>query len=180
MAIYCGVDFHSRQVVAWCDTSDGEIRITELDHSDLQKAPEFYASLPGQVIIGLEASGYSQWFEDLLFELKREVRIGNAAEIRKRARSRQENDRPDAETILDLLLKDEFPQIYRPDPETRAITAETPASPPPGPTADQGDQSPPCHRHRRRLVHQVETDDRRWAKEAQGAPPESGPSAATR
>jgi hypothetical protein len=71
MPIYCGVDFHAQQqVVAWCDISDGEIRITKLDHSDLQKVREFYNSLPSQVIIGLEASGYSQWFEDLLFELR--------------------------------------------------------------------------------------------------------------
>lgn len=154
MPIYCGVDFHARQqVVAWCDTSDGEIRITKLDHSDLQKLREFYGSLPSQVIIGLEASGYSQWFEDLLFELKHEIRIGNAAEIRKRARSRQKNDRRDAENILDLLLKNEFPQIYRPNAESRAVTAETPASSPPGPVAYQGNQSPPRHRHQRRLVY---------------------------
>jgi transposase len=122
MPIYCGVDFHARQqVVAWCDTSDGEIRITKLDHTDLEKAREFYSAFSGQVIVGLEACGYSQWFEDLLFELKHEVRIGNAAEIRKRARSRQKNDRRDAENILDLLLKNEFPQIYLPNAESRAV-----------------------------------------------------------
>lgn len=122
MPIYCGVDFHARQqVVAWCDTSDGEIRITKLDHSGLEKVREFYAAFSGQVLVGLEASGYSQWFEELLFELQHEVRIGNAAEIRKRARSRQKTDRRDAETILDLLLKDEFPRIYRPDAASRAI-----------------------------------------------------------
>ena len=122
MPIYCGFDFHARQqVVAWCDTSDGEIRITKLDHSDLEKVRQFYSAFSGQVIVGLEASGYSQWFEDLLFELKHEVRIGNASEIRKRARSRQKNDRRDAENILDLLLKNEFPQIYRPNAESRAV-----------------------------------------------------------
>src|SRR5215475_13432033 len=122
MTIYCGVDFHARQqVVAWCDTSDGEIRIIKLDHTDLEKVREFYSAFSSQVIVGLEASGYSQWFEDLLFELKHEVRIGNASEIRKRARSRQKTDRRDAENILDLLLKNEFPQIYRPDAESRAI-----------------------------------------------------------
>lgn len=73
------------------------------------------------MIVGLEACGYSQWFEDLLFELKHEVRIGNATEIRKRARSRQKTDRRDAENILDLLIKNEFPQIYRPTAESRAI-----------------------------------------------------------
>ena len=58
MPIYCGVDFHARkQVAAWCDTSDGEIRIAKLDHTDLEKAREFYSAFSGQVIVGLEASG---------------------------------------------------------------------------------------------------------------------------
>ena len=122
MPIYCGVDFHARQqVVAWCDTSDGEIQSLKLDHSDLEKVREFYTSFTGQVIIGLEACGYSQWFEDLLFEINIEPQVGNAAEIRKRARSRQKTDLRDAELILDLLLKNEFPRIYRPNAESRAI-----------------------------------------------------------
>ncbi len=122
MPIYCGVDFHARQqAVAWCDTNDGEIRFLQLDHSDPRKVREFYASFSGELIVGLEACGYSQWFEDLLFELHIEPRIGNAAEIRKRARSRQKTDRRDAELILDLLLKNEFPRIYRPNAESRAI-----------------------------------------------------------
>src|SRR5215470_18408371 len=122
MPTYCGVDFHSRQqLVVWCDTSDGEIRSIKLDHSEIEKVRAFYVSLQGPVIVGLEATGYSQWFEDLLFELKHEVWIGDAAEIRKRARSRQKTDQRDAETILDLLLKNEFPRIYRPDAASRSI-----------------------------------------------------------
>lgn len=122
MSTYCGVDFHSRQqLVVWCDTSDGEIHNIKLDHSEIEKVRAFYASLQGPVIVGLEATGYSQWFEDLLFELGHEVWIGDAAEIRKRARSRQKTDQRDAGTILDLLLKNEFPRIYRPDAASRAI-----------------------------------------------------------
>ena len=122
MPIYCGVDFHSRQqFVAWCDTTDGEIRSLKLDHSEIERLRTFYSSFQGPVIVGLESSGYSQWFEDLLFELNHEVWIGNAAEIRKRARSRHKTDRRDAELILDLLLKNEFPRIYRPNPESRAV-----------------------------------------------------------
>lgn len=122
MPIYCGVDFHSRQeVVAWCNTEDGEICFIKLDHSQVEKVREFYSAFSGEVIVGLEACGYSQWLEDLLFELKIETRIGNAAEIRKRARSRHKTDYRDAELILDLLLQDEFPRIYRPNPESRAI-----------------------------------------------------------
>jgi transposase len=79
MPIYCGVDFHSRQqLVVWCDTNDGEIQIIKLDHSEIEKVRAFYSSLHGPVIVGLEATGYSQWFEDLLFEFKHEVWIGDA------------------------------------------------------------------------------------------------------
>lgn len=122
MPTYFGVDFHSRQqVVAWCDTADGEIRCRQLEHTELEKVRQFYAAFSGELIVGLEACGYSQWFEDLLFELHIEPQIGNAAEIRKRARSRQKTDRRDAELMLELLLKNEFPRIYRPPAASRTL-----------------------------------------------------------
>jgi transposase len=119
---YCGIDFHARQQhIALMEAENGEIKVVKLEHKDPERVRKFYAQLPRPVVVGLEAGGYSAWFEEMLFELGHEVRIGNAYEIRKRARSRQKNDRRDAELILDLLLKDEFPQIHRPTPESRAI-----------------------------------------------------------
>ncbi|HZS04610.1 MAG TPA: IS110 family transposase [Blastocatellia bacterium] len=119
MPIYCGVDFHSRQqTIAWCDTRDGEIHFDKLAHQ-LDDVRAFYARFEGEVIVGLEASGYSNWFEDLLSELHHQVRVGNPAEVRARARARQKTDRRDAELLLDLLLKDEFPQIHRPSAASR-------------------------------------------------------------
>jgi len=33
MTIYCGVDFHARQqTVCYCDTTDGAVQLSELDH----------------------------------------------------------------------------------------------------------------------------------------------------
>jgi transposase len=117
MAIYCGVDFHARQqFVKWYDTADGEIHGRQLSHQSPDEVRDFYAQFTGEVIVGLEAGGYSHWFETLLHELGHEVWIGDAAEIRRRARSRQKTDRRDAELLLDLLLKDEFPRIHRPSP----------------------------------------------------------------
>jgi transposase len=57
----------------------------------------------------------------LLEELGCEVWLGHATEIRRRARWRQKNDRRDAELILDLLLHNEFPRLYRPAPESREV-----------------------------------------------------------
>jgi transposase len=93
----------------------------ELKHQNKAELRAFYAQFSGPVLVGLEASGYSPWFEQLLEELGCEVWLGDATEIRRRARRRQKNDRRDAELILDLLIHDEFPRIHRPTPTSREI-----------------------------------------------------------
>jgi transposase len=121
MAIYCGVDFHARQqTVCYCDTADGVIRLAELDHQ-VDDLRGFYSSLAGEVVVGIEASGYSTWFVELLEGLGHRVLIGDAAEVRRLAKRRQKNDRRDASLILDLLLKGEFPQVHRPPFESREV-----------------------------------------------------------
>src|SRR5215207_3051923 len=122
MAVYCGVDFHSRQqFVMWCDTRDGEIHERQLTHKSLDDVRSFYAQFSGEVIIGIEAGGYSEWFETVLQFRGHQVWIGNATEIRRRARSRQKTDRRDAQLLLDLLLKGEFPRINRPSRESLEV-----------------------------------------------------------
>ena len=81
----------------------------------------FYQQFQGQVIIGLEASGYSPWFEAMLERLGYEVWLGDATEIRRRARWRQKSDRRDAELIWDLLVHNEFPRLHQPAPESREV-----------------------------------------------------------
>jgi transposase len=113
MTIYCGVDFHARvQTVSYCDSTQGEIHTIDLNHQtdDLRS---FYSQFKGDVIVGLEASGYSPWFEQMLEGLGHQVWIGDAAEIRRMAKRRQKNDRRDAELILDLLVKGEFPRLHK-------------------------------------------------------------------
>src|SRR6185436_3197415 len=120
--IYIGVDFHARQqTICYLTTEGGEIQLHELKHQNKQEVRDFYSQFEGQVIVGLEASGYSPWFERLLEELGCEVWLGHATEIRRRARWRQKNDRRDAELILDLMLHDEFPRLHRPAVQSREI-----------------------------------------------------------
>jgi len=120
--IYIGVDFHARQqTICYLKTETGELVTLELRHQDKEKVRTFYAEFHGQVIVGLEASGYSPWFERLLEELGHEVWLGHATEIRRRARWRQKNDRRDAELILDLMLHDEFPRLHRPSVQSREV-----------------------------------------------------------
>ena len=123
MAVYIGVDFHARQqTISYLTTEDGEIRHLQLDHGQPQAVRQFYEQFAGQrVIVGFEASGYAAWFEELLEELGYEIWIGHATAIRTFARRRQKNDRRDAELILDLLVRGDFPRIHRHSAESRAV-----------------------------------------------------------
>ena len=113
MTLYIGVDFHPhQQTVCLGDTATGETRTIDLAH-DVDKVREFYTSLPEPAIIGVEASARAQWFENMLFEIGHKLFVGNPVLIRKRATSRHKNDRRDAELILELLMRDEFPALWR-------------------------------------------------------------------
>ena len=120
--IYIGVDFHARQqTICYLKTETGELVTCELKHQDKQQVRAFYEQFAGSVIVGLEASGYSPWFERMLEELGCEVWLGHATEIRRRARWRQKNDRRDAELILELMLHDEFPRLHRGAVQSREV-----------------------------------------------------------
>ena len=121
MTTYRGVDFHAhQQTICYCDTADGLIQCRELHH-DKDDVRAFYSQFTGDVVVGLDASGYSTWFVEPLESLGHQVFIGDATEIRRRACSRQKTDRRDAELMLDLLLRQEFPQVHRPSFESREI-----------------------------------------------------------
>jgi hypothetical protein len=102
-------------------TETGELITAELKHQPKTAVRSFYEQFSGQVIVGLKASGYSPWFEQLLEELGHQVWLGDATEIRRRAGWRQKNDRRDAELILDLMLHDEFPRLHRPSLQSREV-----------------------------------------------------------
>ena len=58
--IYIGVDFHARQqTICYLTTDSGELLLHQLRHQDKEAVRAFYAQFRGQVIVGLEASGYS-------------------------------------------------------------------------------------------------------------------------
>ena len=92
--IIIGVDYHpSDQYIAFVDAETGESDERRLNHSD-GEAERFYRELAAQgasVRVGMETTGYSRWFERLLAELRIELWIGDAAEIKTR-RVRKQND----------------------------------------------------------------------------------------
>src|SRR6516164_8233410 len=115
-----GCDYHpSVQQIAWVDTETGETKERRLKHSDLE-AERFYRELKEQgfrVRVGMEATGYARWFERLLGELGFELWVGDPGQIRAKQVKKQKNDRLDAEHILKLLMKDDFPRLWEVCPD---------------------------------------------------------------
>jgi transposase len=119
-----GVDYHpSDQYIAFADTETGECGERRLNHSD-GEAKKFYEDLRQRGInvrVGMEATGYSRWFERLLAELGIEVWIGDAAKIKTKRVRKQKTDRQDAQLLLKLLLENNFPRLWVPSPENRDL-----------------------------------------------------------
>ena len=122
--IIIGVDYHpSDQYIAFVDTETGEYGERQLNHSE-GEAEKFYRELAARgvsVRVGMEATGYSRWFERLLAELGIEVWIGDAAEIKTKRVRKQKTDREDARLLLQLLRENNFPRIWVPSPENRDL-----------------------------------------------------------
>src|SRR5438132_9758606 len=112
---------HTRSLCDWSsDVCSSDLR--RLEHPE--EAEKFYRELAAQgmkVRVGMEASGHARWFERLLSELQFELWIGDAAEISSRRVRKQKTDRQDAQLILKLMLKDDFPQIWVPSWENRDL-----------------------------------------------------------
>jgi len=121
--IIIGVDYHPGfQQIAYEDTDTGEFAERRLAHRE--EAEKFYRNLGAQgvkVRVGMEASGQARWFEGLISELRFELWIGDAAEIRTKRVRKQKTDRQDAQLILRLMLEDRFPRIWVPSWENRDL-----------------------------------------------------------
>lgn len=114
-----GCDLHSRkQQVAVLDTDTGELIEQELAHEG-DAVERFYRALPPPVTIGIETTGYTQWFHALMHRLGHTVLVGEAAKIRAMVVRKTKTDRRDARHLLDLLQHDRFPTVWLPDPGTR-------------------------------------------------------------
>src|SRR5262245_3519630 len=118
-----GCDLHSRkQQVAVLDTTTGEIFEQELAH-DGDAVERFYRALRPPVTIGIETTGYTQWFHALMHRLGHTVLVGEAGKIRAMVVRKTKTDRRDARHLLDLLKHERFPTVWMPDPDTRDLRA---------------------------------------------------------
>jgi len=119
-----GVDYHpSFQQIAFFEEETSECGERQLNHGE-GEAERFYRDLQQRgvhVRVGMEATGYSRWFERLLAELGFELWIGDPAGIKAKRVKKQKTDRKDAQLLLRLMREDNFPRIWVPGPENRDL-----------------------------------------------------------
>ena len=116
-----GCDFHpSWQQVSWLNTETGEAGEQKLVHGT-GEAKMFYQQRAAPVLIGMEATGNSQWFVEPVEDLGHEIWIGDAAQIRASYVRRQKTDKRDAAHILKLVVQGRFPRLWTPDREQRDL-----------------------------------------------------------
>ena len=116
-----GCDFHpSWQQVSWLGSETGETGEHKLVHA-AGEAKRFYEQLASPALIGMEATGNSQWFIELVQDLGHEIWIGDAAQIRASYVRKQKTDKRDAAHILKLVVEGRFPRLWTPDREQRDL-----------------------------------------------------------
>jgi transposase len=116
-----GCDFHpSWQQVSWVDTETGDCGERKLVHAT-GDAEQFYRQLAVPVLIGMEATGNSQWFIELVEDMGHTILIGDAAQIRASYVRKQKTDKRDAAHILKLVVEGRFPRLWSPDREQRDL-----------------------------------------------------------
>ncbi len=92
------------QQVAVFYPETGEVQELKLANGN-GDAERFYRRLPAPSLVGIEACGNTQWFEDLLERLGHVLWMGDAAKIRASFVRKQKTDRRDAAHILKLLIR---------------------------------------------------------------------------
>jgi transposase len=94
------------------DKETGELVERRLLHTE--EARGFYEGLKGPVVVGIETSGNTHWFESLLAGCGHQLWIGDAAAIARQEGRKQKHDRRAAKLILKLMVENRFPRIWVP------------------------------------------------------------------
>jgi transposase len=111
--VHVGVDLdkHNSQIAVLTD--DGEI-VQQRLANEATLLEKFFAQLPRQTPVALEASGTWWWLVDLLEQLGHRPVLSNPKQTKAIAAARLKNDRVDAERLALLLRGDLLPTVWIP------------------------------------------------------------------
>jgi transposase len=111
--VHVGVDLDKRSSQIAVLTDDGEI-VQQRLANDAVPLEKFFAQLPPQTPVAIEASGTWWWLVDLLEHLGHRPVLSNPKQTKAIAAARLKNDRVDAERLALLLRGDLLPTVWIP------------------------------------------------------------------
>lgn len=118
--LYVGLDFHQRSSSVCILKSNGKRVKQERIEGGGIKVLEMLASLRQPFAICFEASCGYGWLYDRLRRIARRVVVAHPGHLRLIFRSKQKNDRVDAEKLAKLLFLDSVPPVYVPSEKVRS------------------------------------------------------------
>src|SRR5262245_21132097 len=117
--LYVGLDIHSKHI-ALCVLSDKGELVRRAQVRGIEQMLTVLKGLPDRFEVCYEAScGYGA-YHDLLRPLAARVVVAHPGQLRLIFRSRNKNDRNDAERLAKLLYLGEAPAVHVPAPDVRA------------------------------------------------------------
>lgn len=111
--VHVGVDLHKRTSQIAVLTENGELIERRLAN-DAPRLEAFFAQLPPQTPVALEASGTWWWLVDLVEHLGLQPVLSNPKQTKAIAAARLKNDRVDAQRLALLLRGNLLPTVWIP------------------------------------------------------------------
>src|SRR4051812_5892166 len=116
---HVGLDIHTKRIAICALDEKGQVALRSQVRG-LQDLVRVLTGLPDRFEVCYEAScGYGH-FHDLLRPLATRVLVAHPGQLRLIFRSKDKNDRNDAERLAKLLYLGETPAVHVPSPEVRA------------------------------------------------------------
>src|SRR5439155_5591879 len=116
---YVGLDIHTKRI-SICVLNETGQRVRRSQVSSIEEMLRILKGLPDRFEVCYEAScGYGH-YHDLLRPLAARVLVAHPGHLRLIFRSKNKNDRNDAERLAKLLYLGETPAVHVPAPEVRA------------------------------------------------------------
>jgi transposase len=113
-----GVDLHKRVAQIAVLTPEGEVSQHRLE-TTTREITQFFAKLPAQTPVAVEASATWWWFIDLLEALGHRPVLSHPKQTKAIAAARLKNDRVDAARLAMLLRADLLPAVWIPPSSLR-------------------------------------------------------------
>lgn len=114
-----GIDLHKRSLtVCVIDKNTGETYTSRFLCQDKERILAFFEKQrPFEAVI--EATATYEWLWILLEPVAKRLVLAHPRKLRIIAESKKKTDRFDAQTLADMLAKDEIPEAHRPTPRQR-------------------------------------------------------------